>query len=127
GEIVRRALLLTLLLLTAVEGRAEWRIEHLEPAFWWAGMQHPVVEILVHGERIAELEPEIRYPGVTLANVHRTENPNYLFLELSVAPEARPGRFEIRFERAGETAIAHEYELRAREAGSAERRGFDPS
>jgi glycosidase len=119
--------LFTLLLLAAVAARAEPRIEHLEPAFWWTGMRHGGLEILVHGERISELEPEIDYAGVTLDDVHRTGNPDYLFLELSVTEDARPGRFDIRFERAGRTELVHPYELKAREPGSAERRGFDAS
>jgi glycosidase len=120
-------LLLTLALLIAAQAHAAWRIEHLEPGSWWTGMRDGRLEIMVHGERIAELEPEIDHAGVTLQGVQRTENPNYLFLELDIANDAEPGRFEIRFERAGRTELVQPYELAARAPGSAERRGFDAS
>lgn len=122
-----RRLLLMLALCWAAQVHAAGRIEHLEPAFWWTGMRHGGLEILVHGERIAELEPEIDHAGVTLDDVQRTDNPNYLFLELTIASDAEPGRFDIRFERAGRTEVVQPYELKARAPGAAERRGFDAS
>lgn len=124
---LKRCFAIVLVLLLAGPAHAEYRIEHLEPAFWWTGMRHGGLEILVHGEDVAELEPEIEWPGVTLENVHRTGNPNYLFIALDISGDAEPGRFDIRFERDGETELSHPYELRVREPGSAERRGFDAS
>lgn len=119
--------LAVLLLLLAVDAGAEYRIDRLEPAFWWAGMQHELLEIMVHGERIAELEPAIEYPGVALEHVYRTENPNYLFIVLKVAGDVNAGRFRIDFKHEGSAVLHREYELRARKAGSAGRAGFDSS
>ena len=34
-----------------------YKIDHLEPPFWWAGMADERLQILVHGERISELVP----------------------------------------------------------------------
>ena len=36
-----------------------YKIDHLEPPFWWSGMADERLQILVHGERISELVPEI--------------------------------------------------------------------
>ncbi len=119
--------LAVLLLLLAVDAGAEYRIDRLEPAFWWAGMQHELLEIMVHGERIAELEPAIEYPGVALEHVYRTENPNYLFIELKLSGDVNAGRFRIDFKHEGSAVLHREYELRARQAGSAGRAGFDSS
>ena len=101
-------------------------IAHMEPPFWWAGMQHKGLQLMVHGERIAELEPALSYPGVRIASVTRVPSKNYLFVDLAIEPEARPGSFDIVFRGAGrETRYA--YRLLAREAGSAQRIGFDSS
>ena len=122
-----RLLLPLLALLFASGAGAQWEIEHLEPPFWWTGMQSPTLELMVHGESIAELEPMLDHPGVEVAEVHRTGNSNYLFLELELAGDVAPGSFVIDFRRDGETKLTYRYELRPRETGSADRDGFDAS
>ncbi|OON61301.1 alpha-amlyase [Massilia sp. KIM] len=99
-------------------------IAHMEPPFWWAGMQHKELQLMVHGERIAELEPSLSYPGVRIASVTRVPNKNYLFIDLVVGADARPGSFEIRFAGAGGRSASYNYRLLAREPGSANRAGF---
>ncbi len=103
------------------------RIGRIEPAHWWAGMKNPRLQLLVQGEGIAALEPAIADARVTLRSVIRTANPNFLFIDLLVAPGATPGSFEIAFRRGGRTLLTHDYRLLAREPGSAERRGFGPA
>ncbi|MBM2854942.1 MAG: nplT [Steroidobacteraceae bacterium] len=99
-------------------------IEHLEPSFWWVGMKDNRLQLMVHGERIAELEPALEFPGVSIDGVIRTDNPNYLFIDLTLAESTRPGRFRIDFRRDSVAVLSHDYELLAREPGSAARTGF---
>ncbi|MDM4764668.1 glycoside hydrolase family 13 protein [Pelomonas sp. SE-A7] len=101
-------------------------LDRIEPAFWWTGMKSPALQLMVHGERIAELQPQLQAAaGVTLKKSTRVANPNYLFLDLEIAANARPGEFQIQFG-SGDKAIRHSYRLLAREPGSAERQGFGP-
>jgi glycosidase len=116
-----------LLFLVSVDASPASRIEHLEPPFWWTGMASGRLELMVHGDRVGELEPKLDYPGVTIEAVHRTGNPNYLFIELKLSDRAAPGQFDIDFRQRGRSQLRHRYELRAREAGSAERESFDGS
>ena len=122
-----RWLLSVLLGLFAAGASADYRIEHLEPATWWVGMKSSRLQLMVHGERIAELTPAFDYPGVSVARVTRTENPNYLFIDLAIADSARAGRFPIGFRRGAEVVLSHEYVLHEREPGSALRKGFGPA
>ncbi len=118
----------TLALLTALpllaSAAPDYRIQHLEPMFWWTGMAHRQLQLMVHGPRIAELEPALGHPGVRLAGVQRGDSPNYLFIDLELEDGAQPGSFELRFRRAGKTVLTQRYELRARQPGSAQRQGF---
>lgn len=102
-----------------------YEIEHLEPGSWWVGMRNPQLQLMVHGPRIAELTPALRYPGVTLKRSVRTDNPDYLFLDLAIAPSARPGELVLRFKRGGKVVLSHPYALHSRRPASAQRRGFD--
>jgi glycosidase/predicted alpha/beta superfamily hydrolase len=123
---MRRALLALALCLASAAAAAE-RIERIEPAHWWAGMRNPRLQLLVHGEGVAALEPAIADPRVTLRSVIRTSNPNYLFIDLLIGPSAAPGSFEIAFRQKGRILFTRDYHLLAREPGSADRRGFGPA
>ncbi|MBI3285812.1 MAG: glycoside hydrolase family 13 protein [Burkholderiales bacterium] len=119
-------LLAALLTGTALPALALTPLERIEPAFWWVGMHSEQLQLMVHGERIAEFVPQLRYPGVRLLGVKRLSNPNYVFLDLQIGPKARAGKFEIVF-RKGKQQIRAPYQLKTREPGSAQRDGFNAS
>ncbi len=99
----------------------------VEPAFWWVGMKEPRLQLLVHHKDIAKTQPQLNYAGVKLAGVTRTENPNYLFIDLVLSPQAKAGKFPITFRQIGQTTLTYEYELKTRDKGSASRQGFTPA
>ncbi|MDN3921950.1 glycoside hydrolase family 13 protein [Roseateles violae] len=101
-------------------------IEHLEPAFWWAGMKNGRLQLMVHGAGVAALKPRLAaYPGVRLLGSTAGANPNYLFIDLEIAPNAKPGQFRIDFLQGPTVAAGYDYRLLPREPGSAQRQGFD--
>lgn len=112
---------------TATAGAQENRIKHLEPASWWVGMQHQQLQLLVHGDNMGRLLPEISYPGISLDKVIQVDNPNYLFINLTISDSAKPGKVEIRFKQDNRLVLSHHYPLLARQPGSADRQGFGPS
>jgi len=120
------AVLLASTLLFPLAHAQDYRVQHMEPAFWWSGMQHKQLQLMVHGPKLADLQPAIDYPGVRIASVSRAANPNYLFIDLQV-DGAAPGKFDIVFSKNGKAAARYTYELRARMPGSAQRRGFNTS
>ena len=115
------------LLLSGAANARDFNIDRLEPASWWVGMKHRRVELMVHGEGIAALAPRLSHPGVVVADVQKVANPNYLFVTIDIAADARPGAFDIEFMDGERVAARHPYRLDAREPGSATRRGFDAS
>ncbi|MDF2179030.1 glycoside hydrolase family 13 protein [Aliiglaciecola sp. CAU 1673] len=102
-------------------------IEHLEPLHWWVGMQSPKLQLMVHGEDIAGLTPKLTYPGVSIEQVHRVENPNYLFIDLNIAPETKSGVLSLGFYQEDTLKLSQPYQLKARQPGSAMRQGFGPA
>jgi glycosidase len=120
------ALLIGSLFLTGAAA-APAAIDHMDPPFWWTGMHDRHLQLMVHGPAIADLEPAIAYPGVRIAAVTRVANRNYLFIDLDIAPDTKPGDVAIDFKAPpGSSArpLSHTYRLLARAAGSAERKGF---
>ncbi|MBE9466726.1 MAG: glycoside hydrolase family 13 protein [Bacteroidetes bacterium] len=102
-------------------------LERVEPMFWWAGMQNPDLQLLVHGENISQAEVSINYEGVKLKKVNKVENPNYLFLDIVVSKNAKPGIFEIKFKKNNKLVETYKYELRERNTKTDINKGFDAS
>ena len=85
----------------------------IDPTFWWVGMKNPKLQLLVHAPGIggSTLSP-LSYPGVTLDGTQKLESPNYLVVNLTISPAARPGRLKLNFK--GSKPATFSYELRAR-------------
>lgn len=118
------ALGLSLLLLSGGALQAQ-KIERVEPLFWWTEMKQSQFQIMVYGESISELRPQIDYEGVTLEKSIVVENPNYMFLYLNIDPETEAGTFPIKFMRKNKRVLSVDYTLHAREEGSAMREGYN--
>ena len=52
---------------------------------------------MVYGKAIQKLKVRIDYPGLKLLGVNPVENPNYLFLDLDIGPNAQAGKVPIQF------------------------------
>jgi glycosidase len=98
-------------------------LERVEPMFWWAGMSNPNLQLVIHGSKIAQRNVVLNYPGVKLKAVHKVENPDYLFLDLLIAPAAKPGSFPIKFTLAGQKDLTYTYALKKRDRSAGRAQG----
>jgi len=101
-------------------------IERVEPPSWWIGMKSEKLQLMVHGTGIADYTPALNYPGVRIEAVTAVPNRNYLFIDLMIKPDTKPGQLDLVFRR-GETSFTYPYQLQARAKGSAMRVGFNSS
>lgn len=102
------------------------QIERVEPPNWWVGMKNQKLELLVYGKNMTDFTPSVSYPGVSLKRMYAGENPNYLFLDLQISKDAKPGVLEINF--SGEQGqISYPYALKERVKKSNNYVGFDSS
>lgn len=98
----------------------------VEPPNWWTGMSEKNLQLLVYGEAVRSAHVQINYPGVELAEVVKPDSENYLFLDLVVQPDAKPGEFRINFTfPSSDKKLVHTYELKAREKGRSAHLGLD--
>lgn len=102
-------------------------LNHVEPLNWWVGMKNKSLQLLVNHPNIGSSNPEITYPGVTIQKVHKAKSPNYLFIDLEISEEAKPGKFDIRFKNENGDVKNHTYELLEREHPAEDYIGFDSS
>lgn len=103
------------------------KLERVEPMFWWTGMKSPELQLMVYGENISATNIAFNYPGVEMVSVSKVQSPNYLFINLRLAENVKPGKFEIQFTNEKKVVATYLYELKSREKGSASRTGFNGS
>ncbi len=72
-------------------------IKRIDPTNWYVGMKNTKLQLLVYGVNIGDCNAKIEYEGVKIIDKHSAENPNYLFLNLEIAPNTKPGKFDINF------------------------------
>lgn len=95
------------------------------PPNWWVGMRDARLQVMLQGPGIGATEPELDETSrARIVKVTRVDSPNYLFVDLQIAADAKPGELTFRFARKGGD-MSLRYPLLARAPGSAERRGFD--
>ena len=101
---------------------AALKIDHIEPANWFAGMKNPCLQLMVYGKDIRQAEVTTDYPGVTIDSLVRLDSPNYLLVYLNLKG-AQPGVMILDFKN-GKQKKSVCYELKQREKPGFQREGF---
>ena len=98
-------------------------LQRVEPLFWWTGMSEQTVQVMFYGPDIASAGISVNYSGVKKLRSVRTDNPNYQFVYLQLGKRAKPGVLKFKVQ-TGTKVIFRDFELKAREEGSAGRESF---
>ena len=98
----------------------------VEPPFWWTGMHVDTLQLMAYGDGIARTAPKLVYPGLRIAAIEKTTNPNYLFIKLVINDTTLPGNFQIDFLGDEKIIFSCNYTLLGRKPGSRDRQGFGP-
>jgi neopullulanase len=103
------------------------QIQHVEPLNWFIGMKNKNLQLLVNGNDVGACMPVIHYPGVTIKKISPGDSKNYLFIDLYIDPNTKPGIMPIRFIRSGKTIYTYNYSLLTRKQAAADFKGFNSS
>ncbi len=114
-----------LLFLVLCSATVTGQIDRVEPPNWWVGFKDSSLQLLVKGENISLYTPQLEYEGVSIEKIHKAKSANYLFLDLKITSQVKPGTFTIVFDTKGKKKIKHEYQLKARAKPSEEYVGFN--
>lgn len=97
-------------------------VKKIAPSFWWAGMKHSELQILLYGDDLASSDVTVSGEGVYLEEVVKQENPNYLLLYVDLS-EAKAQTFHIQLKN-GKKQLQIPYELKARTRKGEDVKGF---
>lgn len=102
-------------------------VNRIDPPMWWTGFENPNLQLMVYGDDITLLTPIINYEGVSIEAITRAQSPNYLFIDLKIDKNTKPGNFDIQFKKENKIVSTYLYSLNERTEGSAKRKSFDNS
>lgn len=97
-------------------------IERVEPPFWWAGMEHSQIEIMLYGEDLYNYENISS--DLNIKEIKKTDNDHYLILVVDT-DGFEPGNYVFNLEANNGAVEQMSYELRERDENSKNRKGFD--
>ncbi|MBR1678113.1 MAG: glycoside hydrolase family 13 protein [Bacteroidales bacterium] len=106
----------------SVADAAENQVERVEPLSWWTGMKTPL-QLMVQGPGISSYDISMEGKGVSVKGVHPGDDPDFVFVDVEIAPDAPAGTCWLVF-RKGEDSFKYPYLLRERAEGSARRGSF---
>ncbi len=101
------------------------QVDKIEPPFWWEGMTHSELELMVHGTDIAQYDVSFS-DGIKIISAKKMENPNYQFITIDTK-NVKAGTYTLNFSKGNKVVFNKPYEFKQRRANSASRKGFDSS
>ena len=100
-------------------------ITRVEPSNWWIGMQTSSVQLLINGERISDWQVSTDRDDIAVTEQVRLTSPNYLFVTLDIASDARSGPVTLQFSDGDNIIARHNWSLLERDGAAGS--GFDQS
>lgn len=112
--------------MSATAAKPKFEIKHVEPLSWWVGMATPL-QIMVNGEGVSAYDVTIlpEKQGVEVTKVHKADSPNYIFVDVAIAKDAKADVYRLCFSD-GKRKYEYEYEyvIAERRADSKYRESF---
>lgn len=88
------------------------------PTHWWVGMKNQRLQLMIHAAGVGNgTKVSMQYPGVSITRLNKVESKNYLFVDLNISPQAKPGTFTVKIEN-GTKPFSFKYELKKRRPGN---------
>lgn len=98
-------------------------INKIEPPDWWIGMKRNKLQLMIYGEQLSEITVTSKDKRIVVDKVHKIENPNYAFVDISIQPDLKEGEYEFTIKnKSGKTSFR--YLLKNRENNPEHHKGF---
>ena len=97
-------------------------VSRIEPSHWWIGMKNPRLQILFYGKDAGNCRISLKtgQTGVKILASAKTTNPDYLFAEIEIGKDTKPGTCTFLLENGKEKKeIAYLLKARTEMAGGA--------
>lgn len=120
---MKNTLSFLIIFLVSVISYAQVTIDHIEPPNWWIGMKNNTVQLMVHGNNVGKTDPAVDVKGVKIKKYQKA-GADYMFIDLQIGKDVKPCTVKLSFMDERKPLATWNYELKARETGSAQRGSF---
>ncbi len=86
-------------------------IERVEPPSWWVGMADSNLQVMVYGKEISQYDIKLNNPEIEILKINKTDNPNYVFIDLKIGKKVNAGTFNILLSKGRKSIDKYEYKL----------------
>lgn len=112
-------------LVFGASAKNSFKIDKIEPPYWWVGMQNDTLQLLVYGHNVGMANVAIKgETPVSIVGEPKLDSPNYKIVELVVPPSAAPQTLKLEFSIEKERKSV-DYDLKARKPEADKVSGFD--
>lgn len=102
-------------------------VEKIEPPNWWSNMTVNPVRVLLRGSNLAGASISTNSPSLRASNPKASANGHYLFFDLAIARNTRPGKYRISVRRGQQMpAATFDFEILARPPRAGRYQGYTP-
>ncbi|MEJ2105084.1 MAG: alpha-amylase family glycosyl hydrolase [Ignavibacteriaceae bacterium] len=95
----------------------------MEPPNWWVGMKQDTLQLMVYGNNLDDINVTSSESNLKILNVHSLENHSYLFVDIIVSKELKPGTYSLFFQKDG-FKKDYNYSFNEREIKAEDHLGF---
>lgn len=82
----------------------------VEPPFWYKGLNGNVLQLLVYYPQISQYSVSIKNSKAAIKQIHKSQSPNYLFIDIFINEDFDEDAFNIVFQSSKEQ-INYEYKI----------------
>jgi len=90
--------------IASISAAAPPQVLKVEPPDWWAGHSVNPVRLFIHGTSLSGAHLDAS-PGLTFSNLRVNAAGSYVFVDVSIAPEATPGSHPLKLITASGTTV----------------------
>ena len=100
------AALIALSLQAKIKPATQDQVVRVEPPCWWTGMKTEL-QLMIQGPGISGCEVSFAQKGLEVLEVHKADNPDFIFVDVEVGADAREGVYDIVFKKGKENFSYH--------------------
>lgn len=100
-------------------------VSKIEPPNWWSGMKLNKIQLMIYGENLDGITASFKESSLKVDKVHKTDNPSYLFIDISIRKNASPKSYNLVL-RKNKESLTINFPILKRETKEKRFQGFSP-
>jgi glycosidase len=103
------------------------KITRIDPPSWWTNIKYNHVQLMVYGENLSDANVSFNNTGILVDQIHYPSNSHYLFVDISIKHEAKPGNYNLICKNDNKKTTIFSFELKKHLDSSASNKGLSSS